>query len=64
MRLDVDECATSNDCSEHATCNNNVGSYDCTCDIGYRGDGRNCYGESFHSMLCCLAIALTDKLGH
>jgi len=56
MRLDVDECATSNDCSEHATCSNNVGSYDCTCDVGYRGNGRNCYGESFNTLLCCLAV--------
>ena len=41
--LDVDECS-KNPCHSNATCNNTVGSYICTCDPGYSGDGLNCTG--------------------
>ncbi|MCA9513341.1 MAG: hypothetical protein KC635_00205, partial [Myxococcales bacterium] len=41
---DVDECADVelNDCDEHATCANSDGSYECTCEDGYTGDGFAC----------------------
>ena len=43
--LDIDECTLSIDsCDNNATCNNTVGSYTCTCDIGYTGDGFTCTG--------------------
>lgn len=42
--LDVDECAGVNNCDGDATCSNNDGSYDCTCNSGYSGDGRQCDG--------------------
>lgn len=42
--LDVDECAGVNNCDGDATCSNNEGSYDCTCNSGYSGDGRQCDG--------------------
>ena len=45
---DVDECADSalNNCHAYATCTNNNGSFTCTCDVGYTGDGINCSGST------------------
>ena len=43
---DVDECTTgSHNCHEDATCHNNKGSFYCTCDIGYTGNGTHCTGR-------------------
>ena len=42
--LDIDECL-SDPCDSNATCNNSVGSFTCTCDSGYSGDGFQCDGE-------------------
>ncbi|XP_068736574.1 uncharacterized protein [Montipora capricornis] len=40
---DVDECTASLPvCHENATCNNTLGSYQCTCKAGYAGDGKTC----------------------
>ena len=41
---DIDECL-SDPCDSNATCNNSVGSFICTCDSGYSGDGFQCDGE-------------------
>ena len=30
----------------NATCNNTVGSYLCSCDLGYSGDGMKCSGRN------------------
>jgi len=44
--VDIDECAVNNgNCSQNATCNNVLGSYECTCMTGFSGDGFNCTGE-------------------
>ena len=44
--LDIDECATNTDnCHFNASCNNNNGSYDCTCNPGFTGNGQTCTGE-------------------
>ena len=41
--VDVNECADdTDDCGENATCGNNVGSFTCTCNNGFTGDGRVC----------------------
>ena len=41
--VDVNECDEGTDeCHSNATCSNTVGSYDCTCVLGYSGDGFNC----------------------
>ncbi|XP_068735863.1 EGF-like repeat and discoidin I-like domain-containing protein 3 [Montipora capricornis] len=39
---DIDECSSENECHVYATCKNTIGSYNCTCQNGYEGDGTNC----------------------
>ena len=42
----MDECSLSIDnCHENATCINNDGSFLCTCDSGYTGNGTLCQGK-------------------
>jgi hypothetical protein len=49
---DANECAGSNDCVSNSTCKNTFGGYDCACDPGFTGDGKDsCTG------LCAAAIA-------
>ena len=47
--LDVDECkeisGTPDDCDDNAQCNNYPGSFECSCNTGYDGDGFNCTGK-------------------
>ena len=44
---DIDECTTDNGgCSSKASCSNTVGSFTCTCENGYSGDGFTCTGKS------------------
>ena len=42
--VDINECLNDDDnnCSANATCTNTDGSYNCSCDEGYEGDGFNC----------------------
>jgi alpha-tubulin suppressor-like RCC1 family protein len=40
--VDIDECAGDPVCDENATCINTEGSYTCTCNPGYTGDGHHC----------------------
>ena len=46
MLTDIDECMSleGNDCHERAECTNTEGSYNCSCNVGYTGDGFNCTG--------------------
>lgn len=42
---DIDECSSGvHDCSANAQCTNDGGSYTCSCQLGYHGDGRTCSG--------------------
>ena len=44
---DVDECLNgSHNCHNKAVCTDTVGSYECTCNSGYEGDGTNCTSMS------------------
>ena len=48
---DVDECVDgTHQCSSDAVCVNTEGSYNCTCNPGYEGDGYNCTGKNL--LLC------------
>ena len=43
---DINECISgSAECHNNATCTNTNGSYECTCDSGFSGDGFNCSSE-------------------
>jgi hypothetical protein len=41
---DIDECV-SNPCDVNAACENTDGSFICTCNTGYSGDGFDCQGR-------------------
>jgi hypothetical protein len=43
---DIDECASddTNNCNEYATCADTDGSFTCTCEDGFTGDGVVCDG--------------------
>ena len=49
--LDIDECDSAGVCHENATCTNTVGSFACTCNDGYAGDGFSCSGKSVGYLL-------------
>ena len=43
---DIDECEVGTDtCDNHATCTNTDGSFTCTCNTGFFGDGYQCEGN-------------------
>ena len=46
MVVDVDECLFQ-PCDSNATCFNTIGSFICTCDEGFTGNGSQCDGESW-----------------
>jgi hypothetical protein len=55
--LDVNECALGTDnCHDNGTCDNTNGSFACTCNGGYSGDGITCEGR-----LSILAINILYK---
>ena len=55
---DVNECSTKlANCSAHATCVNNAGSYACKCKGGFEGPGQTCTGR-------CYIVLLPRTLGH
>lgn len=41
---DINECgnSSSHNCDEHASCSNTDGSFECSCNVGYSGDGTTC----------------------
>ena len=42
--LDINECVGENSCDANATCLNTEGSYLCTCNPGFFGNGTFCKG--------------------
>jgi len=47
IRKDINECMTNNGgCDMKATCTNTPGSYSCTCNTGYSGNGYTCTGKN------------------
>ena len=48
LLTDVDECELdTNNCHMNATCADVIGSFICTCNSGFEGDGVNCTSKNF-----------------
>ena len=70
MYADVDECERNEDnCHVNANCTNTEGSFNCSCNPGYTGDGINCtsmiivvtdQSKSFEVLITCFCFASTD----
>ena len=41
---DINECLTEMPCDGNATCADLLGSFSCTCNAGFTGDGVTCQG--------------------
>lgn len=49
---DIDECKTGqHNCSMNAKCTDVDGGFDCSCWLGFRGDGHNCTSNYFFRLL-------------
>ena len=58
--LEIDECNNGTDnCHANATCNNTIGSYTCSCNTGFTGDGVTCTGKNF-TRQDCTALGLSQ----
>ena len=52
--VDIDECdALIDDCDQSAKCTNTPGSFTCTCNQGYSGNGITCTGMN---AICLLEL--------
>ena len=52
---DIDECASdSHDCGDNSQCTNVMGSFSCSCNNGYTGDGKTCTGNLLQTALIYL----------
>ncbi|EDO39003.1 predicted protein [Nematostella vectensis] len=66
LHQDVDECVEGNQCHSNATCNNTIGEYTCTCNVGFTGDGYECNDTKEcddGSHLCDKHAICTNTLG-
>jgi len=60
LHVDKDECATNNGgCNTHASCSNTpAGSFTCTCNNGYKGNGLTCDGMSASEAGLCVEMGI------
>ncbi|KAI8495113.1 hypothetical protein Bbelb_270990 [Branchiostoma belcheri] len=53
VECDIDECVNHGDnCHTHATCTNTLGSFTCSCNLGYTGNGVTCSGFTGNGVQC------------
>ena len=63
---DIDECTMGTDnCAPEATCTNTEGSFSCTCNQGYTGNGTVCTGKVLiqNHYVTCIHIHLFRYFG-
>ena len=54
LSIDINECELEgDDCHMYATCNDTFGSFECTCNSGFEGDGVNCTSMYASLKICC-----------
>ena len=56
---DVNECDGDNNCDSNANCTNTIGSYNCSCNSGFTGNGFTCTGKGWSLVLFFLRIIYT-----
>ena len=63
---DINECDhdDGNNCHENAQCTNTEGSFTCSCQPGYTGDGINCTSKLLHEWLILLYIVCKCHCQH
>ena len=51
--IDDDECKNGlHDCDLNARCTNTDGSFECTCNDGFHGDGKTCISSKINECHC------------
>jgi len=59
VHVDIDECATNKGgCNTLASCSNTPGSFTCTCNKGYKGNGITCKGMSAAEAGLCVEMGI------
>jgi len=58
--VDINECATNTaGCDTHASCSNTpAGSFTCTCNKGYNGNGSICEGTTAAEAGLCVELSI------
>ena len=59
---DINECLTGTPCDGNATCADTLGSYTCTCDAGFTGDGVICRSKSIIIYMIIITVITCDNL--
>ena len=53
LYTDIDECVEGTDlCDSNADCTNTIGSHNCTCIVGYSGNGYTCGKHTMINLKC------------
>ena len=59
--LDFDECQEeTDDCHVYATCTDTPGSFECTCNSGFTGNGVNCESRRNVLYFCIFNILIAN----
>ena len=57
---DIDECSISAPCDTNAQCLNTPGSYNCSCNSGYTGNGTHCTGSNTFGLLTFILLKVVS----